>query len=839
MPRRNRRLARVVAFTVALLAFVGCGEQDPPAPGPGSDSDSRTEPAASSRPRVFGRAPSFTLIDQDGRAFASDVLAGRVWIANFFFTRCVATCPVQTGRLSQLQARWADRRPRDELHFLSLSIDPRNDTPTALKKYAETYGADLAHWSFLTGDDGETSALSSHAFKLPVEPDPTNTRMPIAHSARFVLVDRRGLVRGYFDSQTDAGVEELVAATETVLAEPAPKAVGVPPDVFDTSWLEARAAKQIAAARSWKVVHDFRFRDRRLSSGIRFVNRVVDDCGKRYKAVHYDHGNGVAVADVDGDGLLDIYFSNQVGSNQLWRNRGDGTFEDITEEAGVAVTDPVGVTASFGDLDNDGDPDLFVTTVRGGNFLFVNDGEGAFKDVTEAAGLVYEGHSSSAVLFDFDRDGRLDIFVCNVGVYTTNTLRRVIDDSTTAGLPPGPFYYYEGVLDGFSGHLKPARSEVSLLYRNLGENRFELVNDRVGLNDKTWTGAASPIDVNDDGWVDLYVLSMQGHDEYYENVAGKRFVKRSRAVFPKTSWGAMCMKVFDFDTDGDLDFFITDMHSDMSQGVDPEQAQEKLKSDMVWPESILRSEGKSVWGNTFFENKGGGRYKEVSDAIGAETYWPWGISVGDLNADGYEDVFVAASMNYMFRYGVNSVLLNDGGKRFLDSEFVLGVEPRRGRLLKPWFDLDCSTDGDHFLCKDKEGELVAWAPLGSRSSVIFDLDDDGDLDVVTNDCNSEPLVLVSDLSDRREIHFLKVALRGTKSNRDGLGAVVRVTFAGRTLTQVYDGQSGYLSQSSKPLYFGLGDAESVDRIEVVWPSGSKQVVTDDIAVDDLIVLREP
>jgi hypothetical protein len=669
--------------------------------------------------------------------------------------------------------------------------------------------------------------------------DPSNEAMPISHSANFILVDRRGLVRGHFDSQTAEGVAALRAALDPLLDEPAPENVASPPEVFDPSWLEERGDAQVAAAKSWTVVHDFSFRDWRRESGIRFVNRIVDDGGRDYLAVHYDHGNGLAVADVDGDGRLDLYFTNQVGSCQLWRNLGDGRFEDVTRDAGIALREPIGVTASFADTDNDGDPDLFVTTVRDGNHLFENDGKGRFRDVTQQAGVGHVGHSSSPVFFDYDRDGLLDVFLCNIGRYTTDQRVPVRNDSTTAGQEPGDYTYYRGVLDAFSGHLKPKRNEVSLLYRNLGGNRFEEVHARVGLVDVSWTGDATPIDVDGDGWQDLYVLNMQGHDEVYRNVEGKSFVRVSRELFPRTPWGSMGVKAFDWDLDGDLDLFVTDMHSDMSQVVGPDR--EKEKSDMQWSESMLRSEGLSIFGNAFYRNDGDGRFTEVSDAIGAETWWPWGISVADLNADGYEDVFVAAGMNFVFRYGVNSVLLNDGGKRFLDAEFVLGVEPRQGPLCKPWFDLECGSSGDaaHPLCRGRTGPAVVWAPLASRSSVVFDLDDDGDLDVVTNDFNSEPMVLVSDLAERRTVHWLKIRLVGTKSNRDGLGALVRVHAGGRVQTRAHDGKSGYLSQSAMPLYVGLGEAKAIERIEVLWPSGTRQVLEKDLPVDALLEIREP
>jgi len=187
--------------------------------------------------------------------------------------------------------------------------------------------------------------------------------------------------------------------------------------------LEANKQKQIEAAKSWQVFHDFQFSDQYVESGITFEQHPVDDAAKNYKAVHYDHGNGLAVADVDGDGLLDIYFVNQLGGNQLWRNLGHGTFENITAQAGVGLEDKICVTASFADIDNDGLPDLFVTTVRMGNILFKNLGHGKFKDITQESGLGGKApsapHSSGAVFFDFNNDGLLDLFVANVGIYTT------------------------------------------------------------------------------------------------------------------------------------------------------------------------------------------------------------------------------------------------------------------------------------------------------------------------------------------------------------------------------------------------------------------------------------
>ena len=612
-------------------------------------------------------------------------------------------------------------------------------------------------------------------------------------------------------------------------APPAAREVRVPNPDVGAETLQARKKAQMETVSQFTVFHDFQLTDRLTESGITFVHHIVEDAGKHYKAVHYDHGNAIAVADVDGDGLYDIYFVNQVGGNQLWKNLGGGRFKDITKESGVAVAGRISVAASFADIDNDGDQDLFVTTVRGGNVLFENDGRGHFKDISKESGVDLVTHSSGAVFFDFDRDGLVDLLVCNVGQYTTDQ--------------KGPDGAYVGLADAFLGHTHPDRFEYPVLYRNTGHNLFKDVTAAVGLRPAGWGGDASVADLNGDGWPDLFVLNMQGHGHYFENQGGHAFVDKTTEYFPRTPWGAMGIKFFDFDNDGRPDLFITDMHSDMFETLPPDR--EKQKAGVHPPEQLLGGPaGTFIFGNALFHNvskQGGTAFEEISDRAGVENYWPWGPSVGDVNADGWEDIFIASSMDYPHRYGINSMLLNNRGEKFLDAEFLLGIEPRRGgRTHTPWFELDCLTEGlGADLCRGQSGKIVVTAPLGSRAAVIFDLDADGDLDIVTNDFNSAPQVLMNDLAQRRPIHWLQVVLVGAASNRGGLGATVRVRAGGHVYTKYNDGKSGYLSQSALPLYFGLGDAEKIEGVEVEWPSGRKQVETQRLEINRTLQLTEP
>jgi hypothetical protein len=579
------------------------------------------------------------------------------------------------------------------------------------------------------------------------------------------------------------------------------------------------------------------FRESASEAGLTWqMHFLPDEQGETFKINLYDHGCGLAVADFDGDGREDIYFCNQLGKNALYRNNGDGTFTDVAEQAGVALGDRICVAATFVDYDNSGRPSLFVTSTRGGNVLFRNLGNGKFQDVTEEAGLTQNPttHAQTAVFFDYDNDGYLDLFVTSTADWTSNNY--------------DPESHYWVGKEQFGGVIH-SNKEYNVLYHNVPVDpadpskgrKFVDVTEKAGLKGRGWAGDVVAFDYDGDGKTDLFVTSMFGRCQLYRNNGDGTFTDVTLTTLGRTPWGALGARAFDFNNDGRLDLYVVDMHSDMWMGADFEhtslrQALESEKkkfpsrfgplADKVpglaeREQELGREIGfghdEVIFGNGFYRNEGNGKFTEISDRAGLETFWPWGIATGDFDNDGWEDVFLPSGMGYPFYYWPNYLLMNQGDGTFVNRAEELGVEPPpRGK----------------FFGKPISGQPAARS---SRCAVTGDFRGVGQLDIVVNNFNDQPYYLKNQLPRKNYVQF---RLRGTRSNHDAVGAVVRLYQGDQVMTRQVLGACGYLSQSSPTLHFGLGDHPAVDRVEIAWPSGARQRI-DHPAVNTLHAVVEP
>ncbi len=487
-------------------------------------------------------------------------------------------------------------------------------------------------------------------------------------------------------------------------------------------------------------------------------------------------GGGVAAADVDGDGLDDLFFAGG-RRDRLYRNLGGLRFADVTGTSGLGTPDEESKAGYFVDYDNDGDQDLFVTQVRAPNRLFRNRGDGTFEDVTVEAGLPRRADlaSHSATWFDFDRDGFLDLYVGNFGDWLGGA-RPLNGENSRNGQP-------------------------DLLYRNDGHGRFEDITERAGAGDPGWTHAVSHLDANGDGWQDVYVANDFGEDRLLLNQRGVRLVDGSPEALRQRYFHAMGVGFTDANGDGVEDIYV----SNITMYVFPHRYL-RTGSTVLLPIDRRTVPGARMVEGQLFLVSGGESFTAQEESWFEQTPegcgWAWDADFFDFDNDGFEDLYV-----------VNG------------REPHLGYDRERKVLYKQW-------EGRF---QDVSRGSGADFPANSRGAVHADLDRDGDLDIVVTNYHERPVLLRNNLQRH---NWVEVDLRGAAPH-DAVGARVELRAGGRTQLRTVRGGSGFLSKEPFRLHFGLGESESIDRIEVVWPGGRRQTLRSPTINGRLVITERP
>ncbi|MFZ5495656.1 MAG: VCBS repeat-containing protein [Verrucomicrobiota bacterium] len=500
-------------------------------------------------------------------------------------------------------------------------------------------------------------------------------------------------------------------------------------------------------------------------------------------------GTGVAIADYDGDGRPDLFVVAKTESCRLFRNLGDWKFEDATERAGVADRgDSAKIWkqgAAFADINNDGRPDLYVCRFRAPNLLYVNQGDGTFREEAAARGLALSDASGMAAFCDYDRDGWLDVHV------QTNLL-------DAAAHPDG---------------------QEDRLYRNNRDGTFTETTAAAGLaaGGATQGHSATWWDFDEDGWPDLYVANdFAAPDRLWRNNRDGTFTDAAASALPHTPYSAMGADLGDLDNDGHLDLLVADMaatsHEKDQRGMAASRARTTLD-----PSADPAAGAPQQPRNALYLSTGAGRAREAAFLAGlAATDWTWSVRFEDFDNDGRLDAFFT---NGMVRELHNTDLLT----RMMLSE---DARERVGLMERSPVLAECNLAFRNLGDLRFENTGAAWGL--DRKGVSFgaatgDLDGDGDLDLVFSNYRDGVTVLRNDSPAGGRVI---VALRGTASNRLGVGASVRVETPAGIQVRPLVLARGYLSTSEPVLHFGLGDAPAIDRLTVSWPSGHTQTFTD-------------
>lgn len=569
-------------------------------------------------------------------------------------------------------------------------------------------------------------------------------------------------------------------------------------------------------------------------AGIDFVHRWTPPEKYKIMLARSFAGSGVAIGDIDGDSLPDIYLARPFGGGQLYRNLGEFCFENITEASGLAVDVSWGCGCSFVDADGDGDLDLHVAGFDTPNRLFINDGEGHFSDHARELGLNFKGATVQANFADIDRDGDLDVFLVNnryriEGNYTEGgqQVRKILDEvihtPNGARLPSKYQELYALIPYSETQATAIKAGQFGRLFRNdfkeTGYFRFSDITPISGTVDNGQSLSAIWWDYNQDLLPDLYLANdFYGNDRLFTNKGAGRFHSSVRKILPYIPWFSMGSDVGDVNNDGLVDLFTTDM-----QGSSHYLSKMGMGNPQTTAWFLDSSEPKQLMRNMLFINTDGDRSMEVAQMAGLSGMdWVWSPRIVDLDCDGWSDVFATNGMTGDWN---NSDIAEKYAHRTI-RELLKVISPKRdvNRVYRNRGDLGF---------EDMTNIWGAGEKSVSFGCATGDLDGDGDLDLVVNNFDSEPFLYQNNSTANR----VKIRLVGKQSNTWGIGARVEAHTSHGVQTRYLTLARGFMSSSEPIVHFGLGEDTAISKLVVYWPSGVVQTIQD-IPANQFLVINE-